>query len=130
MMTSDHNHSAQALIDLSNQKWLWMAERNVTELGALFNDQAVFVHMGATMDKAHELEVIGSGFIQYKNADIEDVSVRFIGNTAIVLSKLKLLAEVAGNEVINPFVVTEVYIEQQASWQLGSMSFTKLIEVP
>lgn len=129
-MASDQTHDAQTLIDLSNQKWLWMAERNVAELDALFNDQAVFVHMGATMDKAHELEVIGNGFIQYKNADVEDVSVRFIGSTAIVLSKLKLLAEVAGNEVINPFVVTEVYIDQHGRWQLGSMSFTKLIEAP
>ncbi len=127
-MVSDQTHDAQTLIDLSNQKWLWMADRNLAELDALFNDQAVFVHMGATMDKVHELEVIGNGFIKYKKADVEDVSVRFIDNTAIVLSKLKLLAEVAGNEVINPFVVTEVYIKQHGRWQLGSMSFTKLIE--
>lgn len=124
-----HEHDEQELIALSNRKWDWMSERNIEALDQLFDDQSVFVHMGATMTKPQELDVIQSGFIHYKNADIEDVSVRFIGGTAIVLSKLKLLAVVSGNEVTNPFVVTEVYIEQETGWRLGSMSFTKLIEM-
>ncbi|ESQ89251.1 hypothetical protein ABAC460_13215 [Asticcacaulis sp. AC460] len=118
---------AQEILALSRQKWLWMAERNTDALERLFDDKAVFVHMGGTMSKTEELGVISGGMIQYKRADIEQESARFIGDTAIVLSKIRLLAVVGGNEVTNPFMVTEVYIKQQGQWKLGSLSFTRLL---
>lgn len=37
------------------------------------------------------------------------------------------MAVVGGNEVTNPFMVTEVYIKLNGSWKLGSLSFTKLM---
>ena len=93
----------------------------------IFDDKAVFVHMGGTMTKDQELGTIKSGGIHYKHAEIQETSVRFIGETAILLSKLRLDAVVGGNEVSNPFVVTEVYVKQGTKWKLGSMSFTKLM---
>lgn len=104
-----------------------MAERKVDSLAALFHDEAVFVHMGATMSEKQELEVIKSGAIQYKDVDIQEASVRFIGTTAILLNKIRLVAVVEGTEVTNPFVVTEVYIQQSGAWALASLSFTRLI---
>jgi hypothetical protein len=104
-----------------------MSERKVDSLAALFHDEAVFVHMGGTMSKKQELDVIRSGVIQYKNAEIQEVSVRFIGTTAILLNKIRLVAVVGGNEVTNPFVVTEVYVQQSGAWKLGSLSFTRLL---
>jgi 4-carboxymuconolactone decarboxylase len=86
-----------------------------------------FVHMGGTMSKNQELEVIRGGGIQYKTVDIQEVSVRFIGTTAILLNRIRLVAVVGGNEVINPFVVTEVYVQQGGTWKLGSLSFTRLL---
>jgi len=117
----------QEVISLSKEKWRWMSERNVDSLAALFHDEAVFVHMGATMSKTQELDVIRSGGIQYKHVDIQDVSVRFIGTTAILLNRIRLVAVVGGNEVTNPFVVTEVYVQQGGTWKLGSLSFTRLL---
>jgi hypothetical protein len=38
-----------------------------------------------------------------------------------------LLAVVGGNEVTNPFMVTEVYVQQSGAWKLGSLSFTRLL---
>lgn len=120
--------SAQELIDLSARKWQWMSERDVEALARLFHDDAVFVHMGATFGRAEELEVIATGGIHYKQVDIQGVSVPFLNQgTAILLNKIELLAVVGGNEVINPFVVTEVYIREAGSWELASMSFTKLL---
>lgn len=117
----------QEIINLSKQKWLWMAERKMDLLDALFHDKSMFVHMSRTMTKAQELEVINSGGIQYKKADIHEVSINIIGNTAILLNKITLLAVVRGNEVINPFVVTEVYVQENNKWALASLSFTRLV---
>ena len=104
-----------------------MSERNVKELASLFHEDAAFVHMGATMTKTQELDVISSGRIHYKHAEIQEASVKFMGDTAILLNKIRLVAVIGGNEVTNPFVVTEVYVRQGGKWVLGSMSFTRLV---
>jgi hypothetical protein len=117
----------QEVIDLSKEKWRWMSERNVDTLGALFHEKSVFVHMGGSWGKEREIEIIKSGGIHYKQADIHEVSVNIIDNTAILLSRITLLAVVGGNEVTNPFIVTEVYVQQAGSWKLASLAFTKLL---
>ena len=117
----------QELIRLSEEKWRWMAEREVDTLDALFHEKAVFVHMGGAWGKAQELDIIKSGGIHYKKADVHEVSVKFVGTTAILLNRITLLAVVGGNEVTNPFMVTEVYVQQDDSWKLASLSFTKLL---
>ena len=104
-----------------------MAERNVDSLDVLFHEEAVFVHMGGAMPKKMELEVIRNGGIHYKHAEIQETSVRFIGNTAVILDKIRLTAVVGGNEGVNPFMVTEVYVKIDGKWKLGSLSFTRLM---
>ena len=54
----------QEVITLSKDKWQWMAERNVEALDKLLAEEAVFVRMGATMNKSQELDTIKSGRIQ------------------------------------------------------------------
>ena len=117
----------QEVIDLSKEKWRWMSERKVDSLDALFHEKAVFVHMGGSWGKEQELEIIKSGGIHYKQADIHEVSVNIIGATAILLNRITLLAVVGGNEVTNPFMVTEVYVQQSGPWMLASLSFTRLL---
>jgi hypothetical protein len=117
----------QELVTLSKDKWQWMAERNVEALDKLLAEEAIFVHMGATMTKSQELDTIKSGRIQYKDAQIQEVSVRFVGTTAILLNKIRLVAVVGGNEVVNPFNVTEVYVKLEGAWKLASLSFTRLM---
>ena len=117
----------QEIITLSKDKWQWMADKNVDKLKALFHEKAVFVHMGGSWGTDRELNIIGSGGIHYKKADIHEVSVNIIDNTAILLNRITLLAVVGGNEVTNPFMVTEVYIKNNGTWKLGSLSFTKLM---
>ncbi len=117
----------QDVIDLSKEKWRWMSDRQIDSLDTLFHEKAVFVHMGGSWGKEQELEIIRSGGIHYKHADIHEVSVNIIGTTAILLNRDTLLAVVGGNEVTNPFMVTEVYVQQNGSWKLASLSFTRLL---
>lgn len=117
----------QEIINLSKEKWQWMADKDINKLKDLFDEKSVFVHMGGSWGKQQELDVIKSGGIHYKKADIHEISVNIIGNTAILLNRITLLAVVGGNEVTNPFMVTEVYVKENGSWKLGSLSFTKLM---
>lgn len=115
------------IIELSREKWQWMSDKKIEALDSLFHEKSVFVHMGGSMDKPQELGVIKGGGIHYKKADIFEESVQIIGDTAILLGKIRLLAVVGGREVTNPFIVTEVYVRQNESWKLASLSFTRLL---
>lgn len=120
-------NAEQELINLSKKKWLWMADKKADTLANLFHEKSVFVHMGGSWGKDQEVNVIRSGGIHYKKADIHEVSVNIIGNTAILLNRITLLAVVGSNEVTNPFMVTEVYVKENGAWKLGSLSFTRLL---
>ncbi|MBN1187834.1 MAG: nuclear transport factor 2 family protein [Bacteroidales bacterium] len=124
---AQNTESDKEIIQLSKDKWQWMSDKDVDKLSKLFHEKAVFVHMGGAWGTEQELNIIKEGGIWYKKADIHEVSVNIIDNTAILLNRIDLLAEVGGNEVTNPFEVTEVYIKQGENWMLGSLSFTKLL---
>ncbi len=81
---------------------------------------------GRVMNPTRPAYSRSEGGIHYKSAEILEVSVKLIGTTAILLNRIRLVAVVGGKEVTNPFVVTEVYVQQGGTWKLGSLSFTSL----
>jgi hypothetical protein len=117
----------QELLDLSKQKWQWMADKKADTLAGLFHDKSMFVHMGGSWGKQREVEVIRSGGIHYKQAEVYSASVNIIGNTAILLNDIDLIAVIVGNEVVNPFMVTEVYVKEGGQWKMGSLTFSRLM---
>ena len=124
---AQNSAAEQEIITLSKDKWQWMSDKNVDALTDLFHEKAVFVHMGGAWGTEQELNIIKGGGIWYKKADIQEASVKFIDNTAILLTRITLLAVVGGNEVTNPFMVTEVYVKENGKWKMGSLSFTRLM---
>ncbi len=117
----------QEITRLSKQKWQWMADKNTDSLNLLFDEKSMFVHMGGSWGKTQELKVIKEGTIWYKKAEVYSVIVNTIGNTVILLNEIDLVAVVGGNEVVNPFMVTEVYIKDGNKWKMGSLTFSKLM---
>lgn len=115
------------IMDLSSKKWQWMSDKQADSLAQLFHEEARFVHMGGTWGKDREIEIIRSGMIHYKQADIHEVNTAILGDTAILWNRITLLAVVGGNEVSNPFMVTEVYIKEADRWKLANLSFSKLL---
>ncbi|WP_412061236.1 nuclear transport factor 2 family protein [Rubrivirga sp. IMCC45206] len=116
----------QDLLDLSRQKWQWMADKDVGALRTLFHPDARFVHMSGTWGTARELEIIRSGSIHYKRADVHDAVVETFGDAAVVWNRITLLADVRGMEVTNPFTVTEVYQNEGGAWTLLALTFSSI----
>lgn len=121
------SNKQQKILRLSKNKWQWMADKNADSLNVLFDEKSMFVHMGGSWGKAQELNVIKEGTIWYKKAEVYSVIINIIGNTAILLNDIDLVAVVGGNEVINPFMVTEVYVKVKGKWKLGSLTFSRLL---
>jgi hypothetical protein len=87
----------------------------------------MFVHMGGSWGKTQEVNIIKSGGIWYKKAEVYSVSVKTFGNTAILLNDIDLLAVVGGNEVTHAFMVTEVYIKGNGKWKMAQLTFSQLL---
>ncbi len=116
----------QSILQLSKDKWQWMADKNVDKLAPLFADNSKFVHMSGTWKKDEELEIIKTGSIWYKEAKVHDTAIEVSGKTAIVWSRITLTAMVRGNEVITEFTVTEVYQKQKKDWKLLALTFSSV----
>lgn len=125
--TTNPTPEQQKIINLSKKEWRWMAEKNVDSLRALYDDEAMFVHMGGTWGADQELAIIKSGSIWYKKAVVYATKVTMFGNTAILLSDIDLVAMVGGHKVTSAFMVTEVYIKENDKWKLGQLTFSHLI---
>ena len=124
---ASHTPEQQEIINLSNMKWDWMADKKVDALEKLFDDKAMFTHMGGTWGKTQELATIKSGGIWYKKAFVYAVDVRTFGNAAVVLEDMDLQAVVGAREVTNPFMVTEVYSKENGKWKLAQLTFSHLL---
>ena len=123
---AQNSNVEQEIMDISKTKWQWMADKNVEKLAILFDDKSKFVHMSGTWNKGKEIEIIKTGSIWYKKADVHDVVIEIFDDTAILWNRITLLAVVRGNEVSNPFTVTEVYKERENGWQLLAMTFSSV----
>jgi len=116
----------QELINLSKQKWQWMADKNVDKLKGLFHDKSKFVHMSGTWKKDEELEIIKSGSIWYKKAEVHDTAVEIVDDVAIVWNRITLTAVVRGADAVNQFTVTEVYTKEVNDWRLLALTFSSV----
>jgi hypothetical protein len=116
----------QEIMDLSKEKWQWMADKNVDMLAALFHDNSKFVHMSGTWKKDEELDIIKTGRIWYRKADIHDVAVEIVDDNAIVWNRITLTAAVRGNDAVTEFTVTEVYKKQRSDWKLLALTFSSV----
>lgn len=116
----------QELIQLSKDKWIWMANKDMDKLEKLFDDKSKFLHMSGTWKKAEELEIIKTGSIWYKEAKVHDTAVEVSGKTAVVWNRITLVANVRGADVSTEFTVTEVYQKQKKAWKMLALSFSSV----
>lgn len=118
----------QEIKDLSKAKWQWMSDKNVDKLASLFHDKSKFVHMSGTWKKDEELEIIKTGSIWYKKADVHDVAVEIEGDVAVLWNRITLESEVRGNDAKVEFTVTEVYKKEADGWKLLVLTFSSVRE--
>lgn len=116
----------QEIKQLSMDKWQWMADKDIAKLTPLFHPQAKFVHMSGTWTTPRELEIIETGSIWYKKADVKDTAIEIVGNTAIVWNRITLTAEVRGSDVVTEFTVTEVYQKDGNTWKMLALTFSSV----
>ena len=100
---------------------------DVPALSALLAEGMTYVHSSAKLETRQEfLDLIKSGFYQYKSIAHRDVTVRFYGTTAI-LAGLTDVEVVSGGTPASPKLrFTEVWVNGKAGWQMAAWQSTRL----
>lgn len=109
----------EKVLEVSRKIWDAFQTQDMDVIKECVHEDAMFVHMGVTLTRAGEIDYMEQGIIITKKVDFEE-------STVILLNKLKLTAVVYGNEVTNPFVVTEVYTKNKDTLRLASLSYTRI----
>ncbi|WP_312092119.1 nuclear transport factor 2 family protein [Niallia sp.] len=115
------------ILEVSEKIWDAIQREKVDVLVDLVHQNAMFVHMGVTLSRDEEIDIIKRRGIIYKEIDFQESTIKELDSTVVLLNKLKLTAIVNGNEVTNPFVVTEVYTKNGEIFKLASMSYTRIV---
>lgn len=123
---AQNSATEQEIKDLSKAKWQWMADKDVDKLAPLFHDKSKFVHMSGTWKKDEELDIIKTGSIWYKKADVHDVAVEIVGDVAVLWNRITLDAVVRENVAVTEFTVTEVYKKEDDGWKLLALTFSSV----
>lgn len=116
----------EKVLEVSNEIWNAIQNEKEEVLVDLVHKDAMFVHMGITLSRDDEIDIIKRRGIIYKEIEFQEHTIKEMESTVVLLNKLKLTAIVNGNEVINPFVVTEIYTKGGDTLKMASMSYTRI----
>lgn len=72
------------------------------------------------------MDIIKTGRIWYKKADIHDVALEIVDEVVILWNRITLTAEVRGSDAVTQFTVTEVYKKQDKNWKLLALTFSSV----
>ncbi len=104
---------------------------DVAALSALFADGMTYVHSSAKLETRQEfLDLIKSGFYQYKSIATHDVTVRVYGQTAILAGLADIEVVSDGKPVSPKLRFTEVWVKGAHGWQLVVWHSTRLPAPP
>ena len=118
--------TTHAIQGISEQIWAAKQANDMTAVAGFIADNARFVHMGITFDKTGELEVFNEKIFLFKAVDVAEEYVEDYGSTAIIFKKMILTAVIGGNEVQNPFVLSEVFTKTEDGWKLAAETYTRV----
>ena len=96
-------------------------------LSALFADGMTYVHSSAKIETRQEfLDLIKTGYYQYKSITPREVTVRFYGATAILAGLADIEVVTDGQPVSPKLRFTEVWVKGNAGWQMAAWHSTRV----
>lgn len=109
----------QQLIELNNRYDSALLKGDTAALGRLLAPEFTLVNPdGRLLNRQEQLLTIATSELKWEKAGSENVTVRFYGNTAVLLGEFKGNASYRGNPLAIQERYTTVWIRKDTSWQL------------
>ena len=91
----------------------------------LTDDWAIVDADGGVVDKAHFLGVIKSGTLVHEEMELDDLTVRAHGDSAVVTTITSTKGRIAGKEFATQERATDFFVKRNGRWQCGFSQLTK-----
>jgi ketosteroid isomerase-like protein len=106
-----------------------LTKRDAAAVDAVLMDGYTIVDPGGRMnDKKFIVDGLKGGLLKLESVDVDEMTVRVIGSTAIVTSAQTLKGTHDDNEISGRFRVTDVLVKQDGKWKIAAAHMTKLEE--
>jgi len=114
------------LLELEKQRYHAMVKKDLEHLDSILDKDLIFTHASATVDtKESFMSNLGSGILNYKAIDLEDLEVRMHGACGIVTGKSYLDIHVRGEDRRLKLQFTTVWVENQGEWKVVAYQSTR-----
>jgi uncharacterized protein (TIGR02246 family) len=101
--------------------------RDAAALNRILADDLKYVHGNASVqNKKQFIDSLKSGDLVYHSIDFEEVDVRVLGDSAIVMSKSRMSITMGGQDQKFEVRFLRVYVKRNGAWQLLAHQATRI----
>ena len=101
--------------------------RDAASLNRILADDLKYVHGNASVqNKQQFIASLNSGDMVYHSIDFQDVDVRVLGDTAVVMSMPRIKIFIDGKEQQFQVRFLRVYVKRKGAWQMLAHQATRL----
>ena len=118
---------SEAILDLEQRLTAAFLARDAAAFGSLLADDLVHVGFeGQIVGKAEYMSFFEHGNWRYSKYLPSDVSVKLLGDTAVVTGRVSRSIVVEGRETTGAFAFTHVWARSSDGWRLSSSHVTTI----
>ncbi len=101
--------------------------RDAAALDRILADDLKYVHGNASVqNKQQFIDSLKSGDLIYHSIDFEEVDVRVLGDSAVLMSKSRLSIKMNGQEQKFEVRFLRVYVKRKGAWQMLAHQATRI----
>ena len=112
------NHAQEELLKVERDFAAAVLSNDADAIGKFLTDDWAIVDAdGGVIDKTRFLSVIKSGTLVHEEMELDDLTVRAYGNSAVVTTVTSTKGKFAGKEFTNQDRATDFFVKRDGRWQ-------------
>ena len=124
---AERSKAEQEIRKLDDQRLAAVLKEDIPMLDHLMTDDFTYTHTSGDIDtKADFLGAMKSNTWKYHSLNLQDVTVRFFGNTAVLTGRCNMTGERLGKDVRMAMHFTEIYVRDNGRWRWLLWQSTRL----
>jgi len=119
---------AEKVNQIHKKKFEWLINKKYDSLNWLLDERVKYIHSnGWIQSKEEVVDDLKSGKVNYTSVTVEESTVSFYDNSAVITGKGYFKGLDAGKVEFNIHLLyTEVYVRHKKQWKLVSRQATKI----
>ena len=100
---------------------------DVAVLNRLLSDDLTYTHStGETQSKTQFIASVSKGEIRYNSIEFESSNARVYGNTAVIVSHLRIKLTIGGKNINLHPCFLDIWVKKNGRWQMVAHQATKI----